>query len=463
MQRQPVVQEKADESMLSSAYRAGLRLNKFGFWLRASCLLALLAVALSSPGYRLHTLWLVPGFVGLFLAGLEHPEMYTKLLPATGWAEALKRYFKRVKEVPTISLSGVTEGLGMICAALLVAGPAPIRTSPAAHGVAVVAMLAVVWNVLSQTLLDTGWYNRDFPAPSAMIAFRWSAPAIAALIGTALLWWPTAQSLSISSAMVGGGSFLLLWPCIGLVDTLHQCGRNATATSITGAFEMAATEQSALLHKVKNYLKARVANVPDGVEYADQTRRITNDLLGYFALEWKRATVDTDEVTAEEIWQACLMAERLHQASGSDELQAVGARLRFLDDTDHCGFEQSAGELVRSLVMDLATNALDAGASEVIVQITVKPISSRRHEVVVTVDDNAGGHFPDSYKPGSSLATLQGQCTARLGLLRHTPHADREGTLVIATLRTKIIPLSSKPIRPDPIQQPNTPTEVAKA
>lgn len=460
MHEQQLVQVRADESMLSSAYRVGLRLNKFGFWLRASCLFVLLVVALTSPGYRLHSLWLVPGFVGLFLAGLEHPEMYSTLLPTAPWTEAVKNYFKRVKEVPTISLSGVTEGLGMICAAFLVAGPAPIRTSPAAYGVAVVAMLALVWDVLSQTLLDTGWYNRDFPAPSAMIAFRWSAPAIAALIGAGLLWWPTASSLPISWAMVGGGSFLLLWPCIGLVDTLHQCGRNAAATSITDAFDEAAKQQSSLLHKVKNQLKGRAANVPDSVEDADLRRRLINDLLAYIFLEWKRATTQSEYVTAEEVWKACLMAEHLDRASENDKLHSVGARLRFLDHTGRCGFEQSAGELIRSLVMDLATNALDAGATEVIVNIEVNPTSSRRHEVVVTVDDNGGGHFPNDYPPGSSLATLQGQCAARSGALRHTRHLERSGTKVTATLRTILVPPSSATVLPPPIQHPKTPTEM---
>ena len=223
---------------------------------------------------------------------------------------------------------------------------------------------------------------------------------------------------------------------------------------------MAATEQSALLHKVKNYLKGRAANIPDGVEYAEQKRRITNDLLGYFALEWKRATVDTEDVTADEIWQACLMAERLQQACRNDEQLSSGARLRFLDDTDHCGLEQSAGELVRSLVMDLATNALDAGAKEVIVKVTTNPISTRRHEVIVTVDDDGGGHFPDSYPAGSSLATLQGQCTARSGTLRHTPHQGRTGTLVTATLRTKMIPKSPMPNLSEFGQQPKDRTEM---
>lgn len=460
MHEQQLVQERADESMLSSAYRAGLRLNKFGFWLRASCLVALLVVALTSPGYRRHALWLVPGFVGLFLAGLEHPEMYSALLPTAAWTETVKNYFKRVKEVPTISLSGVTEGLGMICAAFLVAGPAPIRTSPAAHGVAVVAMVALVWDVLSQTLLDTGWYNRDFPAPSAMIAFRWSAPAIAALIGAGLLWWPTAGSLSISWAMLCGGSFLLLWPCIGLADTLHQCGRNAAAISITDAFNEAAKQQSSLLHKVKNQLKGRAANVSDSVEDADLRRRLTNDLLAYIFLEWNRATTQSEYVTAEEIWKACRMADHLDRACVNDELQSAGARLRFLDHTGSCGFEQSAGEVIRSLVMDLATNALDAGATQVIVNIEVNPTPSRRHEVVVTVGDNGAGYFPDSYPPGSSLATLQGQCAARSGALRHSPRLDRTGTNVTATLRTILMPPSTATVLSQPIQQPKAPTEM---
>ena len=440
MQRQPVVQVKANESMLTSAYRAGLRLNKFGFWLRATCLLALLVVALTSPGYRLHTLWLVPGFVGLFLAGLEHPEMYSTLLPTSPWAETVKNYFKRVKEVPTVSLSGVSEGVGMICAALLVAGPAPIHTSHVGYGVAVVAMLALVWNVLSQILLDTGWYNRDFPAQGWKLAFRWSAPGIAALIGAGLLWWPTAHSLSISSAMVGGGSFLLLWPWMGLGDTLHQCGRNASAISISGAFDDALREQSELLHNIKNELKSRAASIPDSVAGAGLKRRVTNDLLGYFFLEWKRAAADSDQVTVDEIWEACLMAERLRRAVGSDD-PAARPRLHLVDDTHHCGFEQSAGELVRSLIMDLATNALDSGATEVTARIQVNPppTPGGRHEVVVTVDDNGCGHFPDNYPHGSSLATLQGLCAARKGTLRHTPHLNRRGTLVTATLRTTVI------------------------
>lgn len=464
MQRQQLVQQNADTSMLSSAYRAGLRLNKFGFWLRASCLFALLVVALTSPGYRLHSLWLVPGFAGLFLAGLEHPEMYTKFLPTAAWAEGLKGYFKRVKEVPTVSLSGVTEGVGMICAALLVAGPAPIRTSPTAHGVAIVAMLALAWNVLSQTLLDTGWYNRGFPVPEWMIAFRWSAPSLAALIGTGLLWWPTSQSLSISSAMVGGGSFLLLWPCIGLVDTLHQCGRNATATSITKAFVTVESEQSGLLHKLKTYLTIRLAKIPDSAENAELKRSITNDLLAYFFLEWKLATIDFDEVTAAEIWESCLTVDHLKQSyRRDDDPHAAGLPLTFIDNTDQCGFEQTAAELVRSLFMDLATNALHAGATDVIVQIKVNPLSKFGDEVVVTVDDNGAGYFPKIYPPGTSLATLRGQCMARWGVFAHTPHAGRSGTLVTATLQTKIIQRKPKPIFGEPIQYPEEPTELVNA
>jgi hypothetical protein len=260
--------------------------------------------------------------------------------------------------------------------------------------------------------------------------------------------------------MVGGGSFLLLWPCIGLVDTLHQCGRNAAATSITDAFDEAAKQQSSLLHKVKNQLKGRAANVPDSVEDADLRRRLINDLLAYIFLEWKRATTQSEYVTAEEVWKACLMAEHLDRASENDKLHSVGARLRFLDHTGRCGFEQSAGELIRSLVMDLATNALDAGATEVIVNIEVNPTSSRRHEVVVTVDDNGGGHFPNDYPPGSSLATLQGQCAARSGALRHTRHLERSGTKVTATLRTILVPPSSATVLPPPIQHPKTPTEM---
>lgn len=465
MQRQQLVQQNADTSMLSSAYRAGLRLNKFGFWLRASCLFALLVVALTSPGYRLHSLWLVPGFAGLFLAGLEHPEMYTKFLPTAAWAEGLKGYFKRVKEVPTVSLSGVTEGVGMICAALLVAGPAPIRTSPTAHGVAIVAMLALVWNVLSQTLLDTGWYNRGFPAPEWMIAFRWSAPSLAALIGTGLLWWPTSQSLTISSAMVGGGSFLLLWPWLGLVATLHQCGRNATATSIAKAFVEVEQEQSDLLHKIKTYLDARIAKIPDGAENAEMNRGITNDLLAYFSLEWKRATIDSDEVTVAEIWGACMTVEHLkqpHLTYLTDDPHAAGPRLCLIDDTDQCCFEQSAAELIRSLFMDLATNALQAGATDVIVQIKVNPISKFGDEIAVTVDDNGVGHFPKVYPPGTSLATLRGQCTARWGVFEHTPHAGRSGTLVTATLQTRII-RPPKAILAEPIQYSEKPTELVKA
>ena len=349
----------------------------------------------------------------------------------------------------------------MVCAAFLVAGPAPIHTSPAAHGVAVVAMLALVWDVLLQTLLDTGWSNRDFPPPAWMIAFRWSAPAIATLIGVGLLWWPTSQSLPISSAMVGGGTFLLLWPCIGLVETLHQCGRNAAAASITDAFDEAADRQTSLLHKVKTQLKGRTANVPDSADDADLRRRLTNDLLAYVSLEWERATTRSEYVTAEEIWKACRMAEHLDRACVNEELQSAGARLRFLDHTGSCGFEQSAGEVIRSLVMDLATNALAAGATQVIVNIEVNPTPSRRHEVVVTVGDNGAGHFPDSYPPGSSLATLQGQCAARSGALRHSPHLDRTGTNVIATLRTILMPPSTATVLPQPIQQPKAPTEMA--
>lgn len=44
--------------------------------------------------------------------------------------------------------------------------------------------------------------------------------------------------------------------------------------------------------------------------------------------------------------------------------------------------------------MDLATNALQAGATDVIVQIKVNPISKFGDEIVVTVEDNGVGHFP---------------------------------------------------------------------
>lgn len=455
MQREPVIQNRADESMLSSAYRAGLRLNRFGFWLRACCLFVLLGVVLASPGYRLHALWLVPGFVGLALAGLEHEEMYVKLLPDNTWVDVLKHNFADIRDKAAVSLSGVTEAVGMVGAALLVAGPVPIRTSPGAQTIAIIAMLALVWNVLSQTLLDTGWYNRGLPAPRWMIVFRWSAPGLAMFIGVALLWWPTAQSLSLSSAMVGGGSFLLLWPCIGLVDTLHECGRNASALYVGRTFSDALNEHSEVLHNIKNELKSRASSIPDSVENAGVERRITNDLLGYFFLEWRRAAMDSDQVTLDEIWEACLMAERLRRAVTIDG-PGVRARLHLVDDTDHCGFEQSAGELIRSLVMDLATNALDAGATKVIVHIHLipPPAPGGRDEVVVTIEDDGDGQFPHSYPNGSSLATLQGLCAARKGSLTHASHPDHTGTLVTATLRTTIIP-SVKPSPTELIQSPH--------
>ena len=85
----------------------------------------------------------------------------------------------------TADLSGLLEGVGIILALLLYAGPIAARPLPAGvYVLGLVLVTAHVWSAFAQVMTDPSWYNSDPPPAGGSSA---SGPG-------SRLWWPLSSS-----------------------------------------------------------------------------------------------------------------------------------------------------------------------------------------------------------------------------------------------------------------------------
>lgn len=419
--RGSLARERSEVAVLSSAFRTMLKLNRMGFWVRLACVAIMFVVTITTSTEQWRAFFLIFTAVGAILSGIEHPTIWRQLIPEGSW---LRRYIEVGDDVPRASIAGVTEAVGLFFSGLLFLGPWPLDLAPALRAVGLVALCILVASVSSQILIDAKWYSREHLPRPYMRAFRWVFPPLVAAIIGLLLWWPSPHSLPPLVALLAGSTFLLFWPWVVYADILIEAIEEVSQEQIAVAFRSVDDEASSRFHQTKNYLKGLEQKLDD---CDDSERRIIENLLSHFALEWS-AGLGAQYVAAEQIWQACL-------TSKSVDAGYRDGTIEFWDETNGQDIESAKSGLFRAATLDLVHNALAAGATSVRVILGVQKTAATRDLVCLIVEDNGPGYLPDSYTPGTSLHVLHRQFSISRGSFSHVDCPTLGGARVEASLR----------------------------
>lgn len=83
------------------------------------------------------------------------------------------RHLRGARDRATLDLSGLLEGLGIISAALLFAGPLEVRPLPATvYALGLVLVVIHVWSAFLQAMTDSTWYAPEAPPGRAVLVLR---------------------------------------------------------------------------------------------------------------------------------------------------------------------------------------------------------------------------------------------------------------------------------------------------
>jgi hypothetical protein len=386
--------------------------KRWGVWVRgAMAVIMLCAAGLASPAWRV--VQLLPLTGGVLLAWLDaYPPASDVLLGS----RALRRWVDArtavVSKTATINLAGLLEGFGVVAVALLFAGPLPVSMPAGLRLAGAAALTAFCWDAFSQVVGDAGYYNADRPADRWVIAVRWLLPLAAAgsafvLFAGAGAGGTAAMRLPFWPAVMLSGSFLLLWPYIGMLNLLLQYACSAASDQVSRNLDLRRLFDQEYLHRAKNELRRPVSgNTTSEAEheaYAAAVVALANADRDMAALA---SAGEDDAHRAAELWST------YHMSMGDTNLRDL---LRYTDRTGGRKLSHLDGLILQDIFVGLVSNALRAHPEQVDVTVSEDIDPTGMPLIEVVVEDDGDGDAPTFFRPGSGLARLDELCRLRGG------------------------------------------------
>lgn len=349
-----------------------------------------------------------PFFLLLVTAGVgtawlhTHSALLDRLtaLPVPGLRHAA-RHLGSTQGRATADLSGIAESAGILIAVLLYAGPAPVRSLPAAVYLTGLGLAAThVWSAWLQVMTDASWYNPDNRPGTPLTRFRPLMPLTVAAIAFTLYGWHyltglgTAPPGGLTVALLLAGSVLLLTPCTLLFELLLRC---AVQTCEVHIQDVRASDASTVHSLVKNAAHALLwqAQADHGLDA--ETRSLINEVL--VVAEEARQLVLGDGATPNSmdlLWKSV-------RTIVPRELRAV---VRLDPDSYRVRMSKTDYGLARRVLQDLITNAWKAESANI--EVLIRAGDRPRDWVSVQVDDDGPGIAPGALSdPRSSLHILE--------------------------------------------------------
>ena len=294
----------------------------------------------------------------------------------------------------TADLSGLLEGVGIILALLLYAGPIAARPLPAGvYVLGLVLVTAHVWSAFAQVMTDPSWYNSD-PPPGGLIGFRPWIPAVVAAIELLLILSPAPAGQQRLPAglvipLMLAASIVLLVPFTMVFEVLLRAGLEACEIAMG---EVRRNDSITVHSLVKNGAHALIRQV-QADNGADQETRSLADSMLVLAEEARQMMLGggPPAETVALLWDCVLQVVPGDRRAG----MILDARSR------HLQMRKTDYGLARRVLPDLVTNAWKAGAQRVEVAVRQEnpqrdgsgsdPGPLTRPWVTVSVDDDGPG------------------------------------------------------------------------
>ena len=349
---------------------------------------------------------------GVSMAWIQvQPGLLDRLASAP--VAALRRtawHLRGVQGRATADLAGVLEGVGIILALLLYAGPVAVRPLPTpVYVLGLVLVTAHVWSAFAQVMTDPSWYNPDPPPARGLVAFRpWIPPAVAAIeIALILSPAPSGQDRLPAGLIIPlllAGSVVLLLPFTMVFEVILRAGLEAAETAMG---EVRRNDSITVHSLVKNGAHALIRQLQADPGADPETRSLADSML-VLAEEARQMMLGggPSAATVALLWDCVLQVVPGDRRPG----MILDARSRQLQmrKTDY--------GLARRVLPDLVTNAWKAGARQV--EVTVREDDTQRDDsgeepgrparpwVTVSVDDDGPGMPAQPAGPRTSLRIL---------------------------------------------------------
>lgn len=419
----------ADEpqGMFNTALNADSRLWLAGCWSRAA-LLAGMGITLAwVPASELPRAFalLLAAAVGLLLGFASVNPGGREMVARVPGMAVIADHFGSFGRA-TIAVPGVAEGVGAFLAGSLYAGWFPLTGLPTAIRTLGLALaICYGWESLFQTVIHSGWYNRDDPPSRTMRAVRYVIPAVGAgFIAVVLLPWNAINTqIPLSARILLAVSPLLAYPLWAVFDIMLK----ASVTSLRNSQDLWRWDAWGDAHgSVKNTLVFLNQYVEEPEPDLEEIRSLTRNAL-----------VVMDEFKGQLVGQAKDPAGGSVGELWGSVLRALGSprRVRCSLERESAQVKLSATDyqVARRVLPDLVSNALKAGASAVDARCSV---SGRPAQVRIEIADDGAGIRPDDLRdPRTSLRVLGAWLSERKGDIRPSVNA-RGGTTVVACWRT---------------------------
>jgi hypothetical protein len=295
----------------------------------------------------------------------------------------------------TADLSGILEGVGIILALLLYAGPIAARPLPAGvYVLGLVLVTAHVWSAFAQVMTDPSWYNTDPPPARGLIGFRpWIPPVVAAIeILLILSPAPAGQDRLPAGLIIPlllAASIVLLVPFTMVFEVLLRAGLEACGIAMG---EVRRNDSITVHSLVKNGAHALIRQIHADDGAGQETRSLADSML-VLAEEARQTMLGGGPApeTVALLWDCVLQVVPGDRRAG----MVLDARSR------HLRMRKTDYGLARRVLPDLVTNAWKAGAQRVEVAVRQEnpqrdgsgsdPARLARPWVTVSVDDDGPG------------------------------------------------------------------------
>ncbi|MFG2800428.1 ATP-binding protein [Streptomyces pseudovenezuelae] len=396
-----------DEHIYSIARPFSLATGQSGaVWRMGMVTLAGLALVPAAPQHttRIVLQLLVP-LVGAALAWL-HPQesrlVNLSMLPPsrlsrlTG-AQAIARTLTGAAGRATINLAGAAEYSGLVSMVLLVSGPWPV---PLPHWAWLTGMALAVgfgWGIGRGVMLDSSWYRPDVPAAAFFRFTRVVFPLFLAAVALGIfLSAPSTLAVTDPQRWVPNAlaacAFLTLYPLTLNYEETLRAGRRALAPMLAADRQRNGRRVHSM---VKNPLRLLQKEIAPNLE-----------VIGFHAQHYlQNLEYFLNDVTRDiESGSGSLRGSMREIFEGVQDIfpSRDRDRISFDDSSNVTDLQGNDYDLVRTVLLDLVTNAMKADARTVRVRVTRQGTPA---QLAVTVTDDAPGMVVVS--PRSSLESLK--------------------------------------------------------
>lgn len=394
-----------------------------GAMLRAGCMAGFWVLLLWFP----HQTWpkdaalLALGSIGAITAWAHNRSSLLDFLVARNVVglSTTARHLRGARDRATLDLSGLLEGLGIISAALLFAGPLEVRPLPATvYALGLVLVVIHVWSAFLQAMTDSTWYAPEAPPGRAVLVLRPLMPLLAALITFAIFAYPVYwlhQPVpgGLLSAILAAGTILLLLPFTVIYELVLRGARDAASAQ---ARRNRADDAITVHSLVKNAAYALINEVDNDPGAGPETRSLAREMLALTEEARLMVLGRAAELGHVDLLWHCVTRIMPSGGDTTAELDPASRAVE-LSGTDY--------QLARRCLVDLMTNAWKAGARRIEVAISVQEQpDSARTQTVLRVDDDGPG-IPDGVlaDPSTSLAVMAEHLRGYSGSLAFSPRA----------------------------------------